>query len=291
MNSIGQWNRIFLINFIADTLILLLVRQEMFSEQSVFRTLKGGCFTSITYILWYCLTPYFPGGVRFALAAFLVGITVILTFQIRSFRLWMQTAGTMMFYVFLMGGFALVAVRICGNRGSRTFPWPLLPVFLILFAFCLSVMTRKRAATCRRGENFYEVKIFRAETELTVTGYYDTGNRMHSQLTGEGIGVLDRQSGWKLLSDEEKSFLEKEWKKQGMTAASMWNRGCPSLYLIHFQTVGQLEGIMPGILADRIIVQKNGKVFADKKGMLGISAEQVSKDERFSVLLPEDIFS
>lgn len=291
MNILWQWSCIFFINFVADTLILLLVRQELFSEKSVFRTLKGGCLTSITYILWYCLTPYFTKTIRFLLAAFSVGITLILTFQIRSFRLWIQTVCIMMLYVFLMGGFVLMVIRFDGDRELDKMYWLVIPVFLFLFSFGITFMSRKRAVTCRREENYYEVKIFRAEAQITVTGYYDTGNRMYSHMTGEGISVLDRQSGVKLLSEKERFFLQNAWQENTVTVESIFESGCSGIYPVRFQTVGQSENIMAGILADRIIVQKNGKVFADKKGMLGINAEHVSKDERFSVLLPEDIFS
>ena len=60
---------------------------------------------------------------------------------------------------------------------------------------------------------------------------------------------------------------------------------------ISYSSVGKEDGWMPGITADRIIVKKDGKVLADRKGMLGITARQIFRDAAATVLLPSDIFS
>ena len=47
---------------------------------------------------------------------------------------------------------------------------------------------------------------------------------------------------------------------------------------------------MPGVMAEEIVVLKDGEVLTRTKGMLGISQEELSETKEFFVLLPNDIF-
>ena len=126
---------------------------------------------------------------------------------------------------------------------------------------------------------------------MCLQGMYDSGNRLESRWTGEGICVLSLKSAEGLLDEKEKEMLaflvtqeRFPWK---IMTENLWSGITP----ISYSSVGKEDGWMPGITADRIIVKKDGKVLADRKGMLGITARQIFRDAAATVLLPADIFS
>ena len=70
------------------------------------------------------------------------------------------------------------------------------------------------------------------------------------------------------------------WAKQFQTG----------IYVLQYSTVGKKNAKMPGIMAEEIVVLKDGEVLTRTKGMLGISQEEFSETKEFFVLLPNDIF-
>lgn len=169
--------------------------------------------------------------------------------------------------------------------------WIFLSGFCILTGCMLIYIMLRRNPRSRK--EIYELEIQRKGKSICCPAIYDSGNLLVSQITGSGITVLEWEKGKGLFEQKEKEIIEKYLYDVSDTAslkkaAEMY--GC-GIYSISYCSVGKKQGYMPGIMADNITVRKAGEVLAAKKGMIGISAEKMSKDEKFSALLPEDIFS
>lgn len=292
--------RTFLVNAVTDSLILLIIKRELFPQIPGIRIWKSGVLSSITYIFWYIFSGYLPLWADIFLAVITVGGILVITFRIRNVGSFLVTVGVMMLYVFMFGGFGLLLQKkmLQNTVGAPSGWW----IFLLcLWLFSGFVMVCRRSKTdSHRGENLYEVEIHRKDKAVSCRGIYDSGNLLVSQMTGTGITVLSWKKGKELFDEKEQEAMKKlitqmpqnsnqmSVKKLTQNKAGLWGKG---VYPIRFQSVGRSEGCMPGIMADKIIVRKAGSVLAVKRGMVGISAETMSKDEKFSVLLPEDIFS
>jgi sigma-E processing peptidase SpoIIGA len=273
----------FLMNAAADSLILLLVRRELFPRIPRPRIWKSGCISSITYILWCGLSPFLLRRLHIILAFGIVGVILAITFHIRKISMLLKAAGTVMLHLCTLGGCGMLVQRNT-ITGRLPLGWQLPLIFLP--AAALTILAQKRVTANAEG-NLYDVEIRRNAKIICCQGLYDSGNLLVSRMTGSGISVLSFRQAEPLLDDREKVLLQ-IWEKQGDFSRLAGEKG---IYPISFHTVGRREGCMPGILADEITVKKEGRVLAVRKGMLGISAETMSKEERFSVLLPEDIFS
>ena len=70
------------------------------------------------------------------------------------------------------------------------------------------------------------------------------------------------------------------WAKQFQTG----------IYVLQYSSVGKKNAKMPGVMAEEIVVLKDGEVLTRTKGMLGISQEKLSETKEFFVMLPNDIF-
>lgn len=135
------------------------------------------------------------------------------------------------------------------------------------------------------SENIYEVHIFRKSKEIMCHGIYDSGNLLTNQITNTGVCVIEKEQVKKLLCPKEAELVE-NFMQSKRKAKQLQN----GIYTIKYFSIGQKEARMPGVLADQIIVSKNKEVLIKTNGMLGISPEQLSEKNKFSVLLPADIF-
>ena len=150
----------------------------------------------------------------------------------------------------------------------------------------LKIEAEKEIKERRQEITEMENKLLRREDNLnfrdeTLAAKEKQIDRKSTQLS-EKLASLDEKE------KEMLAFLVTQerfpWK---IMTENLWSGITP----ISYSSVGKEDGWMPGITADRIIVKKDGKVLADRKGMLGITARQIFRDAAATVLLPADIFS
>lgn len=268
-----------LINQLADTMILFLVRQKKFPDKNILRVMAGGLIASLTYMVWKNVTVYCPVWGRLMLAVLLISMVLAGVFQIRCPGQLLLVWYRVLFYAFILGGASLAVVRLSSSLLPLNRVISPALVFLIVFVRSLALPGRDGGRDQRTG-NLYQVEIRRGVKRVRCSGLYDSGNLLKSRVTGEGICVIDEKRGQKLLTEEEGDSLRK-----GRLLAQK------NIYPVIYHSISEDRGEMPGIVADEIIVSRMGKTFARKKGMVGIYPGKLAGDGRFSALLPEDIFS
>ena len=290
---IYELGKTFLFNAVTDSLLLFLIKRELFPQLPESWVWKGGLLSSITYIFWYSLSGYLCPWLHILLALITVGSILIFTFQIRAVLTFARTSGIMLLHVFTFGGFGMLLQKKLSRLRSSflTYWWVPLSGFCILTGCMLIYIMLRRNPRSRK--EIYEVEICRKGKRICCPAIYDSGNLLVSQITGSGITVLEWEKGKGLFGQKEKEMIEKYLQDVSDSASlikAVEMSGC-GIYSISYCSVGKKQGYMPGIMADNITVRKAGEVLAAKKGMIGISAEKMSKNEKFSALLPEDIFS
>ena len=151
------------------------------------------------------------------------------------------------------------------------------------------------------------MRISRKGRKAVYKGIYDSGNLLVSQITGQGVCIIQKEQAEKLLLPKEKSEIEqfyiqfseekkreKNGKKKQQIEQPLWSMWAKQfqtgIYVLQYSTVGKKNAKMPGIMAEEIVVLKDGEVLTRTKGMLGISQEELSETKEFFVLLPNDIF-
>ncbi|MBQ9157085.1 MAG: sigma-E processing peptidase SpoIIGA [Eubacterium sp.] len=274
--------RIYLVNQLADTTILLLVRRHLYSEKTRGRMVAGGVLSALSFMIWFMPAISWPGWARILSCLLLMGILPGYIYQVETVHLLLLTCCSVFLWSALLAGSMIITLRFL----PPGLPGRLLISCLLASAFCL-LMDRVLPDTAgipgqqtKGSQGLYQVTIIRGERRVSCSGLYDSGNLLKSQITGAGICVLNGQKGKLLLGKEERDLLNQ--KKE------LWYEG--GIYPVEYRTVGCRGAIMPGILADRIIVRKEEEILADKKGMVALSEEVISGEGRFGVLLPEDIF-
>ena len=304
----------FLYNWAADYILLLFVKKDLYPEIKNRTILIGASACSLSYILWEGTAGKLPPYCRIILKWFLIFSILYTLFKIRSVKKIGKTISLFLCYLFLMGGavsFFLSCIHIKTVGGRKT-AWKAMAViwFSAGVIFLWKMKKKKENATQISKTYTYEVRISRKGRKAVYKGIYDSGNLLVSQITGQGVCIIQKEQAAKLLLPKEKSEIEqiyiqfseekeekkreKNGKKKQQIEQPLWRMWAKQfqtgIYVLQYSTVGKKNAKMPGVMAEEIVVLKDGEVLTRTKGMLGISQEELSETKEFFVLLPNDIF-
>lgn len=282
---------LFFQNMVVGYLILYLVKTDLYPGISLRRVIMGALLSSITYIFWYGMKMQSNRGITLLAACFFMSFILVWTFHVSSFHLYKKTIMRWMTYLFLIGGACLLfRDNFAGKEISDSrWCWESTGYMIIFTAIYTRWKRRDRKAT-QFEEMIYDVEIQRHSKSIFLRGFYDSGNLLVSRITGRGICVIALEDIKELLDEAEIKLLTDSVDDQCFSWEMLMKNIKSGIYVIQYSSVGKENGGMPGILADHIIVKKEDKILVDIGGMLGISAQRISKDGRFGVLLPADIF-
>lgn len=301
----------FLYNFIADYIVLFFVKKELYPEMKLKKVIKGALCFSATYVIW---DNIIKGRIPYCKIFFKWIIVLVLLwylFEIRSASVFAKTIAVFLLYMFLMGGslsFLLSCINIESVNGERKAYKALICMAISAGILFLCKQMKKRGEAEKSSQsNTYEVQISRKERKISCQAIYDSGNLLSSEITGQGVCIISEMQVESLLLPEEKKVLErfrteniaavkekrKEEKKwEEVFSWKEWTKQFQNgIYFLRYSTVGNKNAKMPGIIAEKIVVLKDKEVLVKTKGMLGISQEGFSENNKFSVLLPADIFA
>ena len=166
----------------------------MFPDKNVLRIIAGGGISSAAYLLWSCVHMTHTNWVLTRLAVLLVLFLLKIIFQIKTLSLLMRTLRSALMYAFILGGISIQIKRILPTQCSlKTLTAVSLTLLMCISAHPLLIKKEQRSR--KREENLYCVEIKRGNCTVKCMGLYDSGNLLTSQLTGEGICVIDGKEG------------------------------------------------------------------------------------------------
>lgn len=287
----------FVYNFLADYIVLFFVRKDLFPEIKLQRLLQNAFVFSLTYILWDNLTANSPYGFRVFLKWLLIYCLLCILFKIHSIKLFIKTVVIFFLYIFLLAGSVTFFLSFLKEQEINEEKTAYKAMEIMIFcAVSLALWKQKKKRENQEktsAANLYEIQIVRKGKKIEGQAIYDSGNLLNSQITGQGVCILQKSQAKQLLLPEEWEKINKYYKTE-QTDVFNWKEWAKQMqsgiYILQYSTVGKKKAKMPGIMAEEIVVLKNKEVLVKTKGMLGISQEELSEKNRFSVLLPADIF-
>lgn len=296
MNKIHPIALQFFYNFIADSILLSLVKWDLFPEIKQRQIIKAAFFFSATYIIWERAVPEIPPYLSLVLKWATIIILLCHFFKIHSVKSFSKTILSFMLWLFLLGGslsFFLTSIHIESVNGKKAAYKAVSVMFFMAGLLFLWQRKRKREKKEKNAKaNTYEIQITRKAKEVMCTGMYDSGNLLSSQITGQGVCIIAMEQAKELLLPEEEAYVMNFFAESVENFSwKIWTKQFQNgIYILQYSSMGKKNAKIPGILAEQIVVLKNEEVLVETKGMLGISPEKLSEENKFSVLLPADIF-
>lgn len=239
---------LFLLNFVMNLLLLLLVNQRTCRTATRGRLILGAALSSTLYILPFLCAG--PTWLRFG-SSMLLGTAVMvwIPFRVRSFRALRQVIAYFLKYSFLIGGCLLFLLQvfpgfsklIAGSIG-------IMGLGMVLFLF---LFYRRE-----EGEGVCRVIIKEGTVTVAIWGFWDTGNSLVEPISGTPVCVVDGE------------VIAKLWEKE------------PEVYrVIPYHSIGN-TGYLKGFRIEELRVELYGMEKVFRKVYIAQAQIGVSKEEK-----------
>lgn len=242
---------LFLINFIMNLYLLILVERSILYSASPGRLVLGAAVGALGFLMPFPVSGplilRLGAGMALSTAAMLFA-----AFRIRSIRMFLKLLERLVFYSFGMGGAMLFLVKrlpwarefLTGVLGTAGIGGLLFLLFR-RFRYGLSMKNSLcRALLTRNGE------------ELEVNALVDSGNSLTEPISGKPVCILDR------------SAFEKLWKEQ-----------TEGFRAIPYHSIGKKRGILPGYLLPSLKLEAEGMTLDFQDVYIAVSSEDISGGE------------
>lgn len=238
---------LFLINFVMNLYILMLVNRSTLRTATPGRLLAGAAFGGGGYLLLL----FIGGPVPFKLllgAAGALGMLLI-SFPVKGFKNFLRLVEKTLFFSFCIGGGMLFLIRslhltegvltgICGVMGLGG----------VLFLFLSHFLREPKPEHC-----ICRATLVREGTRVTVSALLDSGNSLAEPISGKPVSVV-----------EEKVFR------------SLWGSGGQGYRAIPYHSIGKNRGILEGYLLPELYLEVNGMRKTFRNVYVAVSPESIS---------------
>lgn len=249
---------LFLINFMMDYILLLLVKKIL----KCTATLGNIALGALVGALLTCLVVALPlpwWFIKFLL--YHVGVNVLML-KLALHLQWDKKLWKAIFLLyissFLLGGM-LEYVRQYVEIGS---------LFFVLAIGCYYVSSgvwKILSLIFKTGQCRCDVDLYMNGRCVTVPALIDTGNTLRDKFTGKAVSIIESQIAQELLDGEIPEGLR----------------------YISYHTIGRKNAVMPVVVLDGLRIVGEGEKWVDKP-MIGISEEKISSDGEYRMIINPD---
>lgn len=223
---------LFLINFVMNLYLLILVNKTCMRTATRMRILAGAGVGAIAYTTAFLVSG--PGWLKWPIMLLAgTGLMLRITFRPQSFRSIMKLFGQLAAYSFLMGGLLL----FLGNATPLFQRWltratGVIGLGAVVFMLLGTLQERKTAA---ERASVCSVKLITESGSVEVEALIDSGNSLTEPISGKPVSVIDKH-----------------------LFAQLWPKA-PELYrVVPYQSVGKAHGILKGYPVPEMEVEIKG---------------------------------
>lgn len=262
---------LFLVNFIMDAAVLMLVK-KLLGYSSTYRRIL---LASLTGALWVCLIVVYP--LKPALLEDFVTYVVVsclmvaLSFRPKTMGKLAKGVAALYMVTFTMGGlfYAVYAHTRLGYYISMLAQGNLREAMPLSIAACLTAAAycffrffwEKLMETKRIEDSIFEVCLFYRDGSVMLTGLADTGNGLLDPVSKRPVSVVAYEACKELLKTVD------------------------NISYVPFQAVGTEDGILPAVVIDRMQLRQGEKIVIVEKPMIAVYRHTLSANGRYQMLI------
>lgn len=251
----------FMVNFMMDTILLLIVKKMILCSVSYGRILLGAA----TGAMLTCVVATGLQGRTYLQWILFYGVINTLMLKTGLRIRWGRELlkGWIFLYIasFLLGGIFLV-FRPYLRVGSLFFLLAVLSYYLVQGIWKILLLLT------RRNHDYCEVELYLGEQSFRSKALIDTGNTLRDMVSGQPVNVIERQVVEQLTAE---------------------GRPLRFRYIL-YHSIGKKEGIMPLIRLDRMKIIEGTHFKWIEYPLAAISEERLS-EENYQVILNPDILT
>ncbi len=238
---------LFLVNFVMNLYLLLLVNQSMFRTATRLRVILGAAVGAVLYLIPFLWSGYVWLKLFLGLG---VGTVAMLftAFHIRSIRAFWQILERLFLWSLLMGGTLLFLIkRIPYLRKSMTGIAGVLGMGTVIYLIFTYFLEHRKDKEC-----VCPVTLICGGTKIKVYALIDSGNSLIEPISGKPVSIIETQ------------LFESLWKE-----APLYYRAIP------FHSIGKKRGILQGYLLSEIRIEIDGVEKICKDVYVAVCDEQI----------------
>lgn len=251
---------LFLVNFVMNLYLLMLVNHTARRTATRLRLVAGAALGAAVYCISFIL-PYAPVWMKLLAGTAAVSIAMVgIAFRPAGAEAYFKLIESLIGYSFIMGGaFFFLLGRPGPLRDGLVGMAGILGVGGILYM----VISFIKEYWKRRKSDFCKVTLVNNDTRVTVRALLDTGNGLVEPISGKPVSVAD------------KKIVE-----------SLWQKGLPEGFrAIPYHSVGCSKGIMKGYEAPEMIVEYEGIRYIFHHVYLGVGEEAAASMKEYGMIL------
>lgn len=246
-----------LLQFVMNWYLLGLVNSMLRQSISQKRMLCGAFFSALVSLLPFLLPLPILGCMICSLLLSVMSLCMF-TFQTYQKEAFWNVLEKLSISTLLLGAMVLLIIRIL-PKGMDTCLGTAGVLFLggCVYLILIKVIKRNRVK-----RNVCKVVLF-GEEKITVEALLDTGNSLVEPISGKPVAVLD------------KAVFEQ-----------LYNEGkFPGFRAIPYHSIGKQNGILPGYLLNRILVETEESTKEYKEIYVGVSEDIISESSTYKMIL------
>lgn len=223
---------LFVVNFVMNLYILMLVNRSMLRTATRRRLLGGAGVGAICYLLpfvvplpvWVKYPVMLVGG---------TGLMIHITFRPGNSRGFMEILKWMFIYSFLIGGLLLfVRENVPFLYRFPTESWAVCGIGA-MGAMLISWFAEKQRK--RSQESSCKATLISGESKVCVEAILDSGNSLIEPISGKAVSVIDRE-----------------------VYLALWGTGERPFRVVPYHSIGKKHGLMEGYLLPELVVEIGG---------------------------------
>jgi len=251
---------LFLVNFMMDYILLLIVRKMMKCTATHRRICIGAAVGSLLTCLVVILPiPYTI--IKLILFHVLVNTCMIrVGLKIKTIRSFLKAIIMLYIGSFLLGGIMEV-FRPYIRVGS------LFLLIAIVGYYLVMAIWRFLSYMQRWNQCHYTVELYLGNKKYQIKGMIDTGNGLRDPISGTPVNILDRHTARTLFGEEHLKDVR----------------------YIPYQSIGKKAGVLPAVQFERMCILKDTECWVERP-LIAISEETISKGGEYEMILNPNLF-
>lgn len=251
---------LFLVNFMMDYILLLLVKRMLKCTATHGRI----CLGAVTGSLLTCVVVILPipyAFIKLILFHLLINTCMIqVGLKIKSVRSFLKAIIMLYIGSFLLGGI-MGALWQYVRVGSLLFALAIVGYYLILGIWrFVSYVQRWNRYHC-------EVDIYLEGKRYRIRGMIDTGNGLRDPVSGKPVHILERVTATELFGEETLKDIR----------------------YIPYQSIGKKAGVMPAFQVEKMCIYQDTECWVEKP-LIAISEEEISAGGEYEMILNPNLF-
>ena len=242
---------LFLVNFVMNLYLLLLVNRSVFCTATRMRLVCGAAVGAIIYLIPFLWGG--PVGIKLVVGLLLGSCLMMVTaFPIHNYKAFLQIAERLLLFSFLMGGGILFLLqRIPFLRLHMQ------GIFAVMGAGAVIYLAVAHLQERQKGKSHVcKVTLIGRDGIMKIAALLDSGNSLVEPISGKPVSVIDE------------NVFRGLWKEP------------PELYrVIPYHSIGKKRGLLKGYLLSVIQIEVDGVIKNCKDVYVAVSEECISGEE------------